>query len=122
MKSMTETMRRPQDEMGTMSESTKITGSAKGVTSIAPAKLTPNFGKLNPMKGFANLFGVDNLISFGKSLFKLAAMAAVVFGVLRPRAAGLPALTRVDPAAQLRRAPGATRRPACPPRAPCGAG
>ena len=68
---------------------------------FAPAKLVPNFGKLNPMKGFANLFGVDNLISFAKSLFKLVAMAAVVFSVLRPRAAALPALSWLDPTALL---------------------
>ena len=68
---------------------------------FAPAKLQPNFGKLNPMTGLANLFGVDNLVNFGKSLFKLTAMAAVVFSVLTPQADALPALSWIAPGAIL---------------------
>ena len=68
---------------------------------FVPAKLAPNFGKLNPVKGLQNLFGVDNLISFAKSLFKLAAMTAVVFVVLRNHAGVLASLSWLDPAAIL---------------------
>src|SRR5579875_3543256 len=68
---------------------------------FAPAKLQPNFGKLNPIKGLAALAGVDNLINFGKSLFKLAAMAVVVFTVLRPRAGALASMPWLDPLAIL---------------------
>jgi flagellar biosynthesis protein FlhB len=68
---------------------------------FAPAKLQPNFGKLNPMSGFAALFGVDNLISFGKSLFKLAVMAAVVASLLKDRLASLAGLPWLDPVAIL---------------------
>ena len=68
---------------------------------FVPAKLQPNFGKLNPLKGLQHLIGVDNLISFAKSLFKLVAMAAVVFTVLKRRAGGLPSLSWLDPAAIL---------------------
>ena len=68
---------------------------------FVPAKLAPKFGKLNPVKGLQSLVGVDNLISFAKSLFKLAAMATVVFVVLRSRAAALASLSWVDPAAIL---------------------
>ena len=68
---------------------------------FVPAKLAPSFSKLNPMEGFQRLFGVDNLISFGKSLFKLAAMIVVVCCVLKPRVAALPSLSWIDPAAIL---------------------
>ncbi len=68
---------------------------------FTPDKLVPKFDKVNPFKGLQNLFGVDNLISFGKSLFKLVAMAAVVFEVLKPGAASLQQLSWLDPAAIL---------------------
>ncbi len=68
---------------------------------FVPAKLMPNFAKLNPMQGFQRLFGVDNLISFAKSLFKLAAMAAAVFAVLKPRTGALAGLSWLDPSAIL---------------------
>ena len=68
---------------------------------FTPAKLAPQFGKLNPLKGLQNLFGVDNLINFAKSLFKLIAMGVVVVAVLRPRASSLAGLAWLDPAAIL---------------------
>ncbi len=68
---------------------------------FVPDKLAPSFSKLNPMEGFKRLFGVDNLISFAKSLFKLTAMAAVVVAVLKPRTAALPGLSWLDPTAIL---------------------
>jgi flagellar biosynthesis protein FlhB len=77
---------------------------------FAPAKLQPNFAKLNPIKGLGGLFGVDNLISFGKSLFKLSAMAVVVVMVLRPEAHSIAGLPWLDPAAILPLALGVLRR------------
>ncbi len=68
---------------------------------FVPSKLAPSFSKLNPLEGFKRLAGVDNLISFAKSLFKLTAMAAVVFMVLKPHAASLAAMTWLDPASIL---------------------
>ncbi len=68
---------------------------------FVPSKLAPSFSKLNPMEGVKRLFGVDNLISFAKSLFKLVAMAAVVAMVLKPRAATLPSLPWLAPTAIL---------------------
>ena len=68
---------------------------------FVPAKLAPSFSKLNPMEGIKRLFGVDNLIAFGKSLFKLAAMILMVFGVLKSRVDALPSLPWIDPTAIL---------------------
>ena len=68
---------------------------------FVPAKLAPSFSKLNPMEGFGRLFGVDNLITFAKSLFKLIAMSLVVFAVLKPKVAMAPSLSWLDPAAVL---------------------
>jgi flagellar biosynthesis protein FlhB len=68
---------------------------------FVPSKLAPNFGKLNPVTGFQSLFAVDNLINFGKSLFKLSTMAAVVYMVLKPKAAELQGLSWLNPAAIL---------------------
>ncbi len=68
---------------------------------FVPAKLAPSFSKLNPMEGFKRLVGVDNLISFAKSLFKLAAMTVVVFAVLKPKMAMVSSLSWLYPAAIL---------------------
>ena len=68
---------------------------------FTPAKLVPSFGKLDPFKGLQNLIGVDNLINFAKSLFKLTAMVLVVLMVLKPRAAALQGLSWLEPASIL---------------------
>ncbi len=68
---------------------------------FTPAKLAPKFDKVNPLKGLQNLVGVDNLINFAKSLFKLTAMALVTMLVLKPQAAALQGLSWLDPTAIL---------------------
>ena len=68
---------------------------------FTPKKLVPDFAKLNPLEGFKRLFGIDSLIAAGKSTTKLAAMAAVVFMVLKPRMDSLQGLSWLDPAAIL---------------------
>jgi flagellar biosynthetic protein FlhB len=52
----------------------------------SPSKLAPDFSKLDPMGGLKRLFGVDNFVSFLKSLAKVGAFAAVTWMVLKPRA------------------------------------
>ncbi len=68
---------------------------------FTPKKLAPDFGKLNPLSGLKRLVGVDNLINFGKTLFKFMVTAVVVWMVLRGRMSALPALSALDPSAIL---------------------
>lgn len=44
--------------------------------------LSPNFGKLDPIKGFGRLFGMRGLVELGKGLLKLALIGMVAFSVL----------------------------------------
>ncbi len=44
--------------------------------------LSPNFGKLDPIKGFGRLLGVRSLVELGKGLLKLTLIGLVAFGVL----------------------------------------
>jgi flagellar biosynthetic protein FlhB len=68
---------------------------------FTPKKLVPDFGKLNPLEGFKRLFGPDTLISAGKSVAKLTAMAIVAYLVVKPHATDLQGLSWLDPAAIL---------------------
>ncbi|MCC7477388.1 EscU/YscU/HrcU family type III secretion system export apparatus switch protein [bacterium] len=44
--------------------------------------LSPNFGKLDPLKGFSRLVGMRSLIELGKGVLKLVLIGMVAFGVL----------------------------------------
>ena len=66
-----------------------------------PSKLAPDPSKLSPAKGLNRLFGIDGLINFFKSLAKLAAVAAVAWMMLRPKADQIAMLGRLDAAAIL---------------------
>ena len=44
--------------------------------------LSPNFSKLDPIKGFGRLFGLRPLVELGKGLLKLALIGVVAFSVL----------------------------------------
>lgn len=41
--------------------------------------LTPNFGKLNPMKGFGRLFSKNSLVELFKSLFKISVVSVIAY-------------------------------------------
>jgi flagellar biosynthetic protein FlhB len=64
-----------------------------GVTSVVaqnglmfvPKRIMPDFNKINPMKGLAKIFSVNNLVEFLKSLFKVTAVGLVIFIVMRGR-------------------------------------
>ncbi|OYX29938.1 MAG: flagellar biosynthesis protein FlhB [Caulobacterales bacterium 32-69-10] len=67
----------------------------------APSKLAPAYSKVDPMAGLKRLFGLDNLMNFIKSLAKIAALSAVTWMVLKPRAALIEELPALQPEAIL---------------------
>jgi flagellar biosynthetic protein FlhB len=64
-------------------------------------KLAPDPSRLSPMKGLQRLFGIDGLVHFGKSLLKVAALAALGWAILMPHASALENLPALDIAAIL---------------------
>lgn len=44
---------------------------------IAPDRIKPELSRISPNKGFKRIFGLQGLVEFGKSLFKLTAVALV---------------------------------------------
>lgn len=64
---------------------------------FSPAKLKPSFDKLDLIKGFGRLFGVDNFIQFGKTVLKLIATAVIVWLVLKGHISEMLALTGASP-------------------------
>ena len=55
----------------------------------APAKLEPDFGKLNPMTGLGRLFGIDGLAQTFKSFLKLVAVGLIAWWIIAPKAGAL---------------------------------
>ncbi len=64
---------------------------------FAPSKLKPDFGKLNLAKGLTRMFGVDALITFGRTLLKLAITGAIVWAVMKNRLGDVLALVGGSP-------------------------
>ncbi|MBV9994770.1 MAG: flagellar biosynthesis protein FlhB [Caulobacteraceae bacterium] len=56
------------------------------------AKLRPDPSRLSPAAGFQRLFGVDNFMSFLRSLLKVLLVGALAWWVLAPHARELPGL------------------------------
>jgi flagellar biosynthetic protein FlhB len=50
---------------------------------VTSKPMMPKFSKLNPIKGFKKIFGLQSLVNFVKSLLKLAVIGAVVFVMMR---------------------------------------
>jgi len=48
---------------------------------MAPKRIKPEASKISPAKGLKRIFGLQGLVEFGKSLFKLASVAGVGFAV-----------------------------------------
>ena len=64
---------------------------------FTPSKLAPDFSKLDPMKGFKKLFGVDAFITFGKTLLKLTITGIIVWLVVKNRLTDILALAAASP-------------------------
>ena len=63
--------------------------------------LKPSFSKISPMSGFKRIFGKQAAVNFGKGLFKVIALGAVMSAILWPERLRLEAMVRFDPAALL---------------------
>jgi flagellar biosynthetic protein FlhB len=61
--------------------------------------LKPKFSKISPAAGAKRIFGKQAAANFGKGLFKLAALGAVMMAILWPERHRLEAMVRFDPAA-----------------------
>ncbi|MCA0423930.1 MAG: flagellar biosynthesis protein FlhB [Proteobacteria bacterium] len=51
---------------------------------IALDPLLPKFSRISPLSGFKRIFGVENLVQFGKTLLKLGLVAGVLWLQLKP--------------------------------------
>jgi flagellar biosynthetic protein FlhB len=67
----------------------------------SPDKLTPDFSRLSPMKGFQRVFGVDGLVAFLKTFAKVIAVGFIAWAVMKPHAREFENLAAMSPAAIL---------------------
>ncbi|GAB6988929.1 flagellar biosynthesis protein FlhB [Paenibacillus pini] len=58
--------------------------------------LTPRFSKINPIKGFKNIFSMRSLVEFAKSIFKLTIIGFLVYQTLWGALAGISKLSEVN--------------------------
>jgi flagellar biosynthesis protein FlhB len=63
--------------------------------------LKPSLSKISPMSGFKRIFGKQAAANFGKGLFKIIALGAVMTAILWPERRRLEAMVTFDPAALL---------------------
>jgi len=63
--------------------------------------LKPKFSKISPGAGFKRVFGKQAAANFGKGIFKLVALGAVMMAILWPERHRLESMVRFDPAAIL---------------------
>src|SRR5579859_5364806 len=61
--------------------------------------LKPSLSKISPMSGAKRIFGKQAAVNFGKGLFKLIALGAVMTAILWPERFRLEAMEQFDPAA-----------------------
>jgi flagellar biosynthetic protein FlhB len=63
--------------------------------------LKPALSKISPMSGFKRIFGKQAAVNFGKGLFKVVALGAVMTAILWPERRRLEAMVTFDPASLL---------------------
>jgi flagellar biosynthesis protein FlhB len=61
--------------------------------------LTPSFDKISPASGLKRIFGKQAAANFGKGIFKLIALGAVMCAILWPERHRLESMTELDPMA-----------------------
>ncbi len=61
--------------------------------------LKPKLSKISPMAGAERIFGKQALANFGKGLFKLVALGAVMTAIMWPERHRLESMLRLDPSA-----------------------
>jgi flagellar biosynthesis protein FlhB len=64
-------------------------------------QLKPKFSKISPGSGLKRIFGKQAAVNFGKGLFKLLALGAVMTMILWPERLRLEAILHLDPSALL---------------------
>jgi flagellar biosynthesis protein FlhB len=64
-------------------------------------QLKPKFSKISPGSGLKRIFGKQAAVNFGKGLFKVIALGAVMTAILWPERHRLEAMVHLDPAALL---------------------
>jgi flagellar biosynthesis protein FlhB len=64
-------------------------------------QLKPKFSKISPGSGFKRIFGKQAAVNFGKGLFKVVALGAVMTMILWPERHRLEAIVHLDPTALL---------------------
>lgn len=67
---------------------------AQGGISFSTEALKPNAQKFNPVNNLKKIFGTDSLVNVSKSLFKLAVLGAVCYGLLAPAIGDAPSLVK----------------------------
>ena len=58
-----------------------VTVAQRGVR-FAPDRIAPKWSRISPLAGLGQKFGIDGLFAFGKGLFKLIAICALVAGLV----------------------------------------
>src|SRR5215472_3267185 len=58
--------------------------------------LKPSFSKISPMSGFKRIFGKQAAVNFGKGLFKVIALGAVMTAILWPERLRMEAMEQFD--------------------------
>jgi flagellar biosynthetic protein FlhB len=64
---------------------------------FSPERLSFDFSKLSPAKGFKRIFGLDGFVQFLKSLVKVALTGLLAWWVLAPHMTQLEGLASMDP-------------------------
>jgi flagellar biosynthetic protein FlhB len=74
-----------------------LVGFSQGMPTIAWARVTPKWSKLNPFTGLGRIFGKQGLVEFAKTLAKSAAVITIGVIVLWPHATAIDQLVGMEP-------------------------
>ena len=60
---------------------------------FAGERIKPDLGKINPLKGLKNIFGMKNLVEFFKAVLKLVLVGLILVLIITPELDNIPAYT-----------------------------